>query len=320
MLPVPKRVNHFFSHTALSRLDDKKTGAIIVVMQRLHEDDLAGHLIGQGGWHHLDLPAIAVEDSEIEIGRGKRFVRRVGDVLHAKRENREILDRIKAEIGSLMFSAQYQQRPVPLEGNLIKREWFRYYDVLPPKQARDRIVQSWDIAAMTGQANDYSVCTTWLKTKKDHYLIDVHRARLQYPDLRRKVASLATRHAADTVLIEDAGPGMVLLQDLQRDIPIGMNRPIGVKPEGSKADRMAAQSAKIEAGHVYLPREAQWLDSFLLEVLGFPQARHDDQVDSVSQFLKWASTQALYDDIDIGDLISVGGRDPYYPYRPNRNW
>ena len=181
------------------------------------------------------------------------------------------------------------------------------------------MVQSWDIAAMTGQANDYSVCTTWLKTKKDYYLIDVFRARLQYPDLRRMVASLATRYAADTVLIEDAGPGMVLLQDLQRDIPIGMNRPIGVKPEGSKADRMAAQSAKIEAGHVYLPREAQWLDNFLLEVLGFPQARHDDQVDSVSQFLKWASTQALYDDIDIGDLISVGGRDPYYPYRPIRN-
>jgi predicted phage terminase large subunit-like protein len=315
-----KRVIDWYGGSLVSRLNDKEKGPIVVVMQRLHEDDLAGHLIGQGGCHHLDLPAIAVEDSEIDIGRGKRFIRRVGDVLHVKRENREILDRIKAEIGSLMFSAQYQQRPVPLEGNLIKREWFRHYDVPPRKEARDRMVQSWDIATMTGQANDYSVCTTWLKTKNDYYLIDVYRARLQYPDLRRAVASLATRYTAETVLIEDAGPGMVLLQDLQRDIPIGMNRPIGVKPEGSKADRMAAQSAKIEAGHVYLPREAEWLDSFLLEVLGFPQARHDDQIDSVSQFLKWASSQALYDDIDIGGMISVGGRDPYYPYRPIQNW
>ena len=83
---------------------------------------------------------------------------------------------------------------------------------------------------------------------------------------------------------------------------------------------MAAQSAKIEAGHVYLPRQAEWLDSFLLEILGFPQGRHDDQVDNVSQFLKWASTQAIYDNIDLGNIISVGGRDPYFPYRPPQTW
>ena len=104
-----------------------------------------------------------------------------------------------------MFSAQYQQRPVPLEGNLIKREWFRYYDVPPQKEACDRIVQSWDTAAMTGQANDYSVCTTWQKIKKDYYLIHVFRARLQYPDLRRMVASQATRHAAEKLRTQ--GPG-----------------------------------------------------------------------------------------------------------------
>jgi hypothetical protein len=88
-------------------------------MQRLHEDDLAGHLIRQGGCHHLDLPAIAVEDSEIPIGHGKSFLRRRGEVLHADRESQAALDRIRAEIGSLIFSAQYQQRPVPVEGNLM---------------------------------------------------------------------------------------------------------------------------------------------------------------------------------------------------------
>ena len=101
--PARKRVIDWFGGSLVSRLNDKENGCIVVVMQRLHEDDLAGHLIAQGGWHHLDLPAIAVEDSEIDIGRGKRFIRRVGDVLHGKRENREILDRIKAEIGSLTF-------------------------------------------------------------------------------------------------------------------------------------------------------------------------------------------------------------------------
>jgi predicted phage terminase large subunit-like protein len=317
--PARRRVIDWYGGSLVSRLNDKEKGPIVVVMQRLHEEDLAGHLIGQGGWHHLDLPAIVVEDSEIEVGRGKRFVRRVGDVLHEQRENREVLDRIKAEIGSLMFSAQYQQRPVPLEGNLIKRDWFRRYELLPQKGPRDQIVQSWDTATMTGPANDYSVCTTWLMIKNDYYLMDVFRGRLQYPDLRRKVGGLAGRYGAETILIEDAGPGMQLLQDLQRDTPSGMNRPIGVKPDGSKTDRMVAQSAKIEAGHVHLPREADWLDNFLLEILGFPQAKHDDQVDSVSQFLKWTSTRALYDD-DIGGFVQVGGPDPGYPYRPTHSW
>ena len=105
---------------------------------------------------------------------------------------------------------------------------------------------------------------------------DVFRGRLQYPDLRRKVANLAAVHEANTVLIENAGSGMALLQDLWRDLPRGMSRPIGRKPEGSKVDRMVAQSAKVEAGHVHLFREAYWLDMFLHELLAFPNGRHDD--------------------------------------------
>jgi predicted phage terminase large subunit-like protein len=197
-----------------------------------------------------------------------------------------------------MFSAQYQQRPVPLEGNIIRREWFRTYDHLPQDSNR-RMIQSWDVAMMTGDANDYSVCTTWQMIKADHYLVDVFRGRLQYPDLRRKVAALAARHGAQTVLIEDAGPGMALLQDLWRDLPAGVRRPIGRKPEGSKQDRMVAQSAKIEAGHVHLPREAAWLSDFLLELLAFPYGRHDDQVDSVSQFLSWSKQRQV-------ELVMVG--------------
>jgi predicted phage terminase large subunit-like protein len=296
--PARKRVIDWYAGTLVSRLNDKENGPIVVVMQRLHENDLAGHLLGQGGWEHLDLPAIAVEDSVIPLGPGK-VMRWIGDILHPNRESKDALDRIKAEIGSLQFSAQYQQRPVPLEGNLIRREWFRYYDHLPQGSA-GRIVQSWDIAMMTADANDYSVCTTWRMIKSDYYLIDVFHARLQYPDLRRKIASLAAKHGAGPILIENTGPGMALLQDLWRDLPRGMARPLGQKPEGSKADRMVAQSAKIEAGHVHLPRDADWLDTFLLELLAFPNGRHDDQVDSVSQFLKWASRQQSSDFTMVG--------------------
>jgi predicted phage terminase large subunit-like protein len=293
--PARRRVIDWYGGTLVSRLNDKERGPIVVVMQRLHENDLAGHLLGQGGWEHLDLPAIAVEDSVIPIGHGKFFTRRRGEVLHAERESHAVLERIKTEIGSLMFSAQYQQRPVPLEGNLVKRDWFRFYDQPPQPGPGDVVVQSWDIAMMTGEANDYSVCTTWRMVKADYYLIDVFRARLQYPDLRRKIAGLVTQYGTETILIERAGPGLTLLQDLRSDLPIGMTRPIGMKPDGSKVERMVAQSAKIEAGHVHLPKQADWLDSFLLELLGFPHGRHDDQVDSVSQFLKWAATRRFYE-------------------------
>lgn len=287
--PTRRRVIEWYGGTLVSRLNDKEKGPVVVVMQRLHEDDLAGYLIEHGGWHHLDLPVIAVDDSVIPVGHGKLITRRRGEVLHPERESKAALDRIRAEIGSLMFSAQYQQRPVPLEGNLIRRDWFRFYDQLPQADPAGLIVQSWDIATMTGETNDFSVCTTWHMIKGDYYLIDVFRARLQYPDLRRKLASLAARHGARTILVENAGPGMTLLQDLLHDPPYGMPHPIGQKPNGSKADRIVGQSAKIEAGHVYLPRDADWLASFLLELLAFPHGKHDDQVDSVSQFLTWAA-------------------------------
>src|SRR5262245_14092959 len=135
--PARRRVIDWYAGTLVSRLNDKEHGPIVVVMQRLHENDLAGYLLGQGGWEHLDLPAIAFSDSVIPLGHGREMRRRAGDILHAQRESEEALDRIKAEIGSLMFSAQYQQQPIPLEGNLIRREWFRCYDRLP-KEAPGR--------------------------------------------------------------------------------------------------------------------------------------------------------------------------------------
>jgi predicted phage terminase large subunit-like protein len=123
---------------------------------------------------------------------------------------------------------------------------------------------------------------------------------------------LAAEHRATTVLIENAGPGMNLLQDLRAAMPQGMTRPIGVKPEGSKVDRMAAQSAKIEAGHVHLPNSAPWLGDFLTELLSFPNGRHDDQVDSVSQFLRWLQSDA-YSQIPIVAPILITRADMGLP-------
>ena len=283
-----RAVNDWYGTTLLSRLDDKGKGAIILVMQRLHEDDLAGKLLRDGGWRHLDLPAIAEEDEEITIGPGIVHHRRKGEVLHPEREPLAVLDEIKREMGSLTFSAQYLQRPVPLEGNLVKRDWIQWFDTAPSRGGGAQVVQSWDVASTTGETNDYSVCTTWLVVKRTYYLLDVWRGRLEFPQVKQKLIALACEYKPNCILIEQAGPGLHLIQEFGANPVSGVPMPIPIKPDGDKIVRMEAQSARFEAGQVHLPKEAPWLAAFLHEMLAFPNSRHDDQIDSVSQFLNWA--------------------------------
>jgi len=191
-------------------------------------------------------------------------------------------------MGSLTFSAQYLQRPVPLEGNLIKRAWIKWYETAPNRSIGGQLVQSWDVASTTADTRDWSVCTTWLTVKRSYYLLDVWRGRLEFPQLRHKLISLAREHAPNRILIEQAGPGLHLIQELRANPVSGVPVPIGIKPIGDKLVRMEAQCARFEAGQVFLPKEAPWLSEFLHEILAFPNARHDDQIDSVSQFLKRA--------------------------------
>ena len=158
-----QNVNDWFDHTLISRLNDKQNGCIIVITQRLHEDDLVGHLLGQGGWTLLRLPAIAEEDEEhlIETPYGQqRFVRRANEALHPEREPLETLESIKFIQGEYNFAGQYQQQPAPLGGGMVKKEWFLTYTPteLPPKF--EMVFQSWDTANKPSELSDHSVCVT----------------------------------------------------------------------------------------------------------------------------------------------------------------
>lgn len=281
----------WYRDTLVTRLNSKAAGRLVVVMQRLHEEDLAGYLLEQGGWEHLDLPAIAINEQQIPLGPSTIHIRHAGDVLHPEREPLEVLDLMRAQMGSMMFSAQYQQRPVPVDGNLIKREWFRTYKTAPERGLGRTIVQSWDIASSITEKSDYSVCTTWLMERKTYYLLDVFRVRLEYPDLRRRIIDMARAWKCNVLLIENAGPGQSLLQDFRNQPVLHVPVPIPVRPIQSKLMRMEAQASQIEAGQVILPEEAPWRADFLNEVLAFPRGRHDDQIDSLSQFLWWASNR-----------------------------
>ena len=286
-------VNEWFDRTLYSRLDDKRDDVIVLIMQRLHVEDLAGYVQPKEPWVCLNLPAIAEVEHQIPVGPDEIYTRRMGEVLHEAREPKALLDRIKDTLGSFNFSSQYQQCPVPAEGEIIKWKWFRFYDEVPRLEYGDSIVQSWDTALKAEELSDYSVCTTWLMKRNDSYLIDVLREKLTYPDLKRSVIEYARAFRADSVIIEDKGSGTSLIQDVGREGVAGVRYPIAFRPDGDKVTRMHAQSAKIEAGHVFLPRQAEWLEDFRAELLQFPKGRYDDQVDSVSQFLNWIDRRQL---------------------------
>ncbi len=243
-------VNEWYDGTLISRLDDKASDVIILVMQRLHVDDLVGHVLEKEAWTHLNLPALAEHAHPVAIGPGEVHHRAIGDLLHPEREPLVELERLKAAMGSQGFAAQYQQAPVPAQGNLIRREWLQRYTVPPVRRAGDLIVQSWDTASKAEEVNDFSVCTTWLVRGQQQFLLDVFRRRLEYPELRRAVVRQARAHGVSTVLIEDKGSGTHMIQDLRRS---GELFPIACTPEGDKITRLHAQSVRFESGQVLLP-------------------------------------------------------------------
>jgi predicted phage terminase large subunit-like protein len=311
-----QHVVDWYFNTLLSRLDDKRNGAIVLVMQRLHDDDLAGVLLrGLDNWTVLSLPAISEQDEEIPIGNGQVPFRRAGDVLHPERESRELLDALRAQYGAEIFSAQYLQRPLPLGGAMIKRIWVLRYDRLPNS---GRIIQSWDVANKQGEENDYSVCTTWLIHQNRYYLIHVLRDRFDYPSLRTKVLDQAKLHKASEILIEDAGFGTALIQELKnRGFSI-----TAIKPEFDKKIRMAIQSAKFQNGQVFFPKEAPWLRDLEDELFAFPNSRHDDQVDSISQALAYKPPSGWTDESLKGleKVVNALWQDAIFARLAGRPW
>lgn len=222
-----RRVQEFYDGTLYSRLNDKLNGVIIIVMQRLHEDDLVGHVLEKEHWDVLSIPAIAPEDCRYQVGDGAEafYQRRAGEVLHSGRDTIEWLSAARNNLGSLNFSAQYQQNPLPAEGQLIKREWLQYYDEGP--QSFDLVIASWDTASTRAEHSDWSVGTVWGAVGQTYYLIDLVRDRWEAPQLRRKMIELAQLHAVDATLIEDTelgGPSHRICVVVACFIPFFSNR------------------------------------------------------------------------------------------------
>jgi predicted phage terminase large subunit-like protein len=295
---VRDRCVQWYENTLLSRLDDKVHGAIVLVMQRLHLDDLAGHLLERGAFEHLCLPAIAEKHEIIPLGHGLTHSRRPGDALDPVREPLSALESQRAAMTPLVFSAQFQQSPIPLEGNLIKRDWIGYFNGDLPPQEGDYFVISWDTAMKSSELADYSVGTVWQVRGrgKEIYLVDLVRGRFEYPELVVAATALWRKWKFNGtytyLVIEDKGSGSSLIQSLQREKILAHRH--HAKIEGDKIMRLTAQAAHFHAGRIHFRQDAPWLEELMAELLGFPGVRHDDQVDSISQalaFVAWRDSQ-----------------------------
>jgi hypothetical protein len=304
------RPHRWFLDTAISRLDDKETGAIILVMQRLHPDDMAGRLIQAGGWELLELPAWTNRDRTYALAANRLHTFRAGAYLQPEREGPEILDQIRREMGTALFNAQYLQAPEQMAGGLVKLSYLQFYDEPLSVAPDDYVLQSWDIAVSEEPTADWSVCTTWIRRRSILYLLDVWRARQGLPELITSAKRLARTWSVDEILIETDGVGLPFRQSLASSLQPDMDRRRNIRAEArlspraqrgpgwdphdvlilgrraaaSKADRLVACLSHIEQGRVRFPGTAPWREAYLRELLSFSETGngHDDQVDSTS--------------------------------------
>ena len=262
-----------------TRLDNPNTGGILVIAQRLHEDDVIGRIIDKAGWDRVILPLVATQDEHHQLGPNRFHDRKVGEVLHPARIDKDRAAQLLLEIGKADFHAQYQQSPLPANSGFLDLGMFKRFTV-PPK-AFEHIFFSVDVASIAN-GGDYSVCTIWGYVEQCFYLLHLWRKQVSFPELRKTLLDLDREWAPSLIIVEAVGSGEALYQDLSQTLGNYISR---CRPSGSKLHRFETVIPLINNGQVRIPSSAPWLDPLIKELQAFPQGKHDDQVDSISQML-----------------------------------
>ncbi len=250
---------------------------VILIMTRWHEDDLAGRLLAkEENVRYLRIPCEAEKDDPVGRKPGDALCPEIG-------KGNEWLEPFKRSYittdGTSAWEAMFQGRPTSEEGNMLKREWWAYYDELP--HIVDWVM-SVDAAFKDGKDNDFVAIQVWGKTGADMYLIDAVKKHLNMPDTMREIVRLRSMYPrCVTTLIEDKANGSAIVQMLRREL-FGI---VPVEPKGGKVARVNAISGAIESGNVHLPRNKPFTEDFVNECAAFPRGAHDDQVDCMSQAL-----------------------------------
>ena len=284
-LKMRNRVIEWFEQTFATRLNDKNKGAIVLVMQRLHQDDLSAHLQSSNNWEILKIPALAPRNIEYNFGKFHRLYKE-GEILDSVRDTREFLQNFEREIGSRNYAAQFLQEPLPTNYHLLSPDNIHYFEKSPDKF--DFFVHSWDTAIKISEKADHTVGTIWGVLQNKYYLMQLIRKKLIYSDLKNEVEKQIHKYKPRFVLIEDKASGQSLIQDLKL---LGFKNIKAIKPSLDKLTRFASIIHFFENGMVLIPRKSAFNRVLISEITNFPNSNHDDIVDSISQFLNFIKQQ-----------------------------
>jgi predicted phage terminase large subunit-like protein len=281
---IREKVWEWYQSTLYTRLTPN--GAVVLVMTRWNEDDLAGRLLAKEAqeiaegthtgekWTVINLPAIAERDDILGRAEGEALWGSYGFDL-------ERLEQIKKDVGSYVFNALYQQRPSAIEGSMFKKSWWRYYETLPSRF--DEMMQSWDMSFKDSDGSDYVVGQVWGRLGANKYLVDQVRGRMDIAKTMEHIQRLSSKYPQAVLkLIEDKANGSAVIQLLRNTI----NGLVPVNPDGGKIARASAIIPDVEAGNIYLPKNVGWIDDFIEECSAFPRGKHDDQVDAMTQAIR----------------------------------
>ena len=304
-------VNRLYWQSLSSRLN-RDTGATIIIMQRLHANDLTGSVQKTKCGMSLPClpspnrmrpgtfarPTVLTRYIAPRVKRCSRFDSRRGPSLRAA---------IRGTPALLMRSTSKNR--TARKGHVIDREWLLYYDANSKPSEFDTVLQSWDTGSKSGEDNSYSVCTTWGIRGRNFYLQDVYRSRPDFRELKTDAMELADHYKPSVILIEAQSMGVPLAEELS-----AAELPADAVPTGSasKRDRLIARSNRFEGGLVFLRRDAPWLEAYIAELTTFPDSEFSDQVNSTTQALAW-DTQAANSTFtkSIQALNSLAGNANY---------
>lgn len=272
-----------------TRLNDKATGRIVIIMQRLHQNDLTGHLLSKDlGYEHLKIPTVSEKQTVVQFPIShKQVIRNEGDLLHPDRDGMAEIEQAKKAMGSYGFAGQHQQNPVPREGAIIKHEWIahRFYKELPARH--DATLQSWDCAFKGTESSDPVCGLVWSRVGGEYYLWPKRfYGRVDLPGTIAAVKALVAAYPeVKKRVVEDKANGPAVIDSLKREVS-GL---VEFNPNryGDKEQRLTAVSPLFEAGNVWLPDPsiAPWVHDYIEELTTFPRSAHKDQVDATSQAL-----------------------------------
>ena len=275
---IREKVYNWYTSTFRTRL--APGGGIIVMHTRWHEDDLVGRLLQKAAddsgekFELINYPAIAEEDEPH---------RKKGEPLHPERYDMQELEAIRKAVGSRDWSALYQGRPVPATGGVFKGSWIRHWDVMPT--IFERVIQSWDFTFKDAENSDYVAGQVWGKVGANFYLLDAVCERMDFVSQVRAMRRMSAKWPqAIEKVVEDKANGPAIIAMLGSEIP-GI---VPYTPRGSKTARAYAVSPLFESGNVLIPPADErypWVRHYMEEILSFPNAPHDDQVDATTQAL-----------------------------------